>query len=72
VEYSGTPRPVQFDSRWKARECSSLERLIPQGERNCQNNTACMTSTRDFSFVKLTSNSANILKPRDLVATDCV
>ena len=28
VEYSGSPRPVQYDSRWKARECSSFERLI--------------------------------------------
>jgi len=49
VEYSGSLRPVQFDARWKAREGSSLERPIPQGERNCRNNTACMTSTREFS-----------------------
>jgi hypothetical protein len=51
VEYSGSPRPVQFDSRWKARECSSLERHIPQGERNRRKRTACIASTRDFSLV---------------------
>jgi hypothetical protein len=66
VEYSGSPRPVQFDARWKAREGSSLEQLIPQGERNCRNHPACMTSTRDFSFVKLTSNSANRDRPPNL------
>ena len=67
-----SPRPVQFDSRWKARECSSLERLIPQGERNCRNNTACMTSTRDFSFVKLTSNSANRVRAPNLQVLETV
>jgi hypothetical protein len=66
VEYSGSPRPVQFDARWKAREGSSLERLIPQGERNCRNHPACMTSTRDFSFVKFTSNSASRARPPNL------